>query len=154
MPKHYPFENRTQFDGNFPADFIAEGLTRRAAGSTRFTRAVRRRCSGKSAFRKCHRHGIILRRAAKKLSKRLKNYAPPEEVLGQARRGRAGVSFSLNSPAVKAGRPAVLGKRRARGVARRFCCLFCECVFFFCDIQQTFDGWQPKQNANRTVNMN
>lgn len=30
--QHYPFENKEQFEGGFPADFVAEGLDQVGAG--------------------------------------------------------------------------------------------------------------------------
>lgn len=97
---HYPFEEPELFDRRFPADFIAEGLdqtrgwfyTLTVLGSALFS---------KPAFRNVVVNGIILSEDGKKLSKRLKNYAPPEEVLKKLGADALRL-FLINSPAVKA----------------------------------------------------
>lgn len=97
---HYPFENKQRFETDFPADFIAEGLdqtrgwfyTLTVLGSALFK---------KPAFRNVIVNGIILSEEGKKLSKRLKNYAPPEDVLNQLGADALRL-FLINSPAVKA----------------------------------------------------
>jgi isoleucyl-tRNA synthetase len=97
---HYPFENKQHFDSVFPADFIAEGLdqtrgwfyTLTVLGSALFQ---------KPAFKNVIVNGIILSEEGKKLSKRLKNYAPPEDVLNQLGADALRL-FLINSPAVKA----------------------------------------------------
>jgi isoleucyl-tRNA synthetase len=97
---HYPFENDKMFDERFPADFIAEGLdqtrgwfyTLTVLGSALFH---------KEAFKNVIVNGIILSEDGKKLSKRLKNYAPVGEVLDKFGADALRL-FLVNSPAVKA----------------------------------------------------
>lgn len=79
---HYPFENQQEFKDQFPADFIAEGLdqtrgwfyTLSVLGTILFDR---------SPFRNVVVNGLILAEDGKKMSKRLKNYPDPMEVMNK-----------------------------------------------------------------------
>jgi isoleucyl-tRNA synthetase len=76
---HYPFENKESFDKTFPADFITEGLDQ-----TRLWFYVQHVIAtilfDKPAFNNVIVNGIILAADGQKLSKRLRNYPPIEDV--------------------------------------------------------------------------
>lgn len=76
---HYPFENKELFDANYPADFITEGLDQ-----TRLWFYVQHVIStilfDKPAFKNVIVTGIINAADGQKLSKRLKNYPPTDDV--------------------------------------------------------------------------
>lgn len=97
---HYPFENKERFEKSFPADFIAEGLDQTRGWFYTLT-VLGAALFKKPAFRNVIVNGIILSEEGKKLSKRLKNYAPPEEVLNKLGADALRL-FLINSPAVKA----------------------------------------------------
>ncbi|TSC95768.1 MAG: isoleucyl-tRNA synthetase [Parcubacteria group bacterium Athens1014_10] len=79
---HYPFENKEKFEQGFPADFIAEGLDQtRGWFYTLHVLAVA--IFEKPAFKNVIVNGLILAADGKKLSKRLKNYTPPEEIFNK-----------------------------------------------------------------------
>ena len=97
--EHYPFENKELFESNFPADFICEGLdqtrgwfyTLAVLGSALFDTP---------AFKNCVVNGLILAEDGKKMSKRLKNYPDPKEMLDKY--GADAIRlYMLNSPAVR-----------------------------------------------------
>ncbi len=77
---HYPFENQSAFTQEFPADFIGEGLdqtrgwfyTLSVLGTILFDRIP---------FKNVVVNGLILAEDGKKMSKRLKNYPDPMEVM-------------------------------------------------------------------------
>jgi isoleucyl-tRNA synthetase len=77
--QHYPFENKDRFDQTFPADFIIEGLDQ-----TRLWFYVQHVVAtilfDQPAFTNVVVNGIIMAADGQKLSKRLKNYPPVEEV--------------------------------------------------------------------------
>jgi isoleucyl-tRNA synthetase len=77
--QHYPFENKDRFDQTFPADFIIEGLDQ-----TRLWFYVQHVVAtilfDRPAFTNVVVNGIIMAADGQKLSKRLKNYPPVEEV--------------------------------------------------------------------------
>lgn len=76
---HYPFENKKLFEANFPADFITEGLDQ-----TRLWFYVQHVIStilfDKPAFKNVIVTGIIMAADGQKLSKRLRNYPPTDDV--------------------------------------------------------------------------
>jgi len=80
--QHYPFENKDVFDSTFPADFIIEGLDQ-----TRLwfyvQHVVNTILFGKPAFKNVVVNGMIMAADGQKLSKRLKNYPPVEEVYNE-----------------------------------------------------------------------
>ena len=75
---HYPFENKNQFEANFPAEFIAEGLDQTRGWFYTLT-VLAAAIYDKPAFRNVIVNGMVLAEDGKKMSKRLKNYTPPEE---------------------------------------------------------------------------
>src|SRR3989344_5921145 len=66
---HYPFENKEEFEKNFPADFIAEGLDQ-TRGWFYTLHVLATLLFDKPAFKNCIVNGIVLDKEGKKLSKR------------------------------------------------------------------------------------
>ncbi|HXP89850.1 MAG TPA: isoleucine--tRNA ligase [Fibrobacteria bacterium] len=77
---HYPFENARGFPDLFPADFIAEGLDQTRGWFYTLTVLGAALFQG-PAFLNVVVNGIILAEDGQKMSKRLKNYPDPNEVL-------------------------------------------------------------------------
>ncbi len=106
--QHYPFRKHSSkalkqgdaLDSFFPADFIAEGLdqtrgwfyTLLVLGTSLF---------GKSPFKNVIVNGLILASDGKKMSKRLKNYPDPNEIL-ESFGADALRAYMINSPVVRA----------------------------------------------------
>lgn len=79
---HYPFENVPLFEKNFPGNFVAEGLDQtRGWFYTMMVLSVA--LFGKPAFQNLICNGLVLAEDGKKMSKRLKNYPPPQDVVDQ-----------------------------------------------------------------------
>jgi isoleucyl-tRNA synthetase len=77
---HYPFENKEFFDAHFPANFISEGLDQtRGWFYTLHILAVA--LFNKPAFANCIVSGLVLANDSKKMSKSLRNYTDPTEVI-------------------------------------------------------------------------
>ncbi len=80
--QHYPFENKKEFEESFPAQFIGEGLdqtrgwfyTLSVLGTILFD---------KPPFQNVIVNGLILAEDGKKMSKRLKNYPDPQDVMNK-----------------------------------------------------------------------
>ncbi|MGA0333935.1 MAG: isoleucine--tRNA ligase, partial [Kiritimatiellia bacterium] len=98
--QHFPFENKDGFENRFPADFIAEGLdqtrgwfyTLMVLGTILFD---------KPAFKNVVVNGLVLAEDGQKMSKRLKNYPDPMEVI--SRYGADAVRlYMIYSPVVRA----------------------------------------------------
>lgn len=98
--QHFPFEKTDQLDSFFPGHFIAEGLdqtrgwfyTMLVLGTTLF---------GKSPYRNVIVNGLILASDGKKMSKRLKNYPDPNDILDQFG-ADALRAYLIDSPVVRA----------------------------------------------------
>lgn len=97
---HYPFENQALFEANFPADFIAEGLDQ-TRGWFYTLMVLSAALFKQPAFKNVIVNGILLAANGQKMSKRLKNYPDPMEVVH--RHGADAVRlYLLHSPAVRA----------------------------------------------------
>ena len=98
--QHYPFENKEHFEKNFPADFIAEGLDQTRGWF--YTLMVLGVCLfDKSPYRNVVVNGLILAEDGKKMSKRLKNYPDPNDVMERCGADALRL-FLLGSPVVRA----------------------------------------------------
>jgi isoleucyl-tRNA synthetase len=77
---HYPFENKEFFDGHFPADFINEGLDQTRGWFYTLT-ILAAALFKKPAFMNCIVSGLVLAADGKKMSKSLRNYTDPLDVV-------------------------------------------------------------------------
>ena len=77
---HYPFENKDLFDKGFPAQFIAEGLDQTRGWFYTLT-VLSTALFNKPAFKNVIVNGIVMAEDGKKMSKRLKNYTPPDDLM-------------------------------------------------------------------------
>jgi len=73
---HYPFENKKEFESNFPANFIAEGLDQ-TRGWFYTLHVLSTLLFDRPAFKNVIVNGILLAKDGEKLSKRKKNYPDP-----------------------------------------------------------------------------
>ena len=97
---HYPFENKLKFEQGFPAEFIAEGQDQ-TRGWFYTLHVLSNALFGMPAFKNVIVNGIVLAEDGKKMSKRLKNYPDPMEVMEKY--GADAVRYYLMStPAVRA----------------------------------------------------
>ena len=79
---HYPFENKENFDKNFPAEFIAEGLDQ-TRGWFYTLLVLSTALFDKPAYKNVIVNGIILAEDGQKMSKRLKNYPDPMDMVNK-----------------------------------------------------------------------
>ena len=97
---HYPFENKAVVEQNFPADFIAEGIDQ-TRGWFYTLIVLSTALFNRPAFKNVIVNGILLAADGSKMSKRLKNYPDPMEVVH--RHGADAIRlYMMHSPAVKA----------------------------------------------------
>lgn len=78
--QHYPFENTKEFDENFPADFIAEGIDQTRGWFYTLT-VLSVALYGKAPYKNLIANGLVLAADGQKMSKRKKNYPDPLEVV-------------------------------------------------------------------------
>ncbi|KKR88577.1 MAG: Isoleucine-tRNA ligase [Candidatus Wolfebacteria bacterium GW2011_GWA1_44_24] len=96
---HYPFENKKEFEKNFPAEFIAEGLDQ-TRGWFYTLLVLSTALFNKPAYKNVIVNGIILNEDGQKMSKRLKNYPDPMEIINKYGADALRL-YLLASPAVK-----------------------------------------------------
>ena len=97
---HYPFEGKERFEANFPADFINEGLDQTRGWFYSLT-VLAAALFEKPAFLNCITSGIVLAADGRKMSKSLRNYTDPMEIVNTY--GADALRFALvNSCLVKA----------------------------------------------------
>ncbi|KAL8545029.1 hypothetical protein ACS0TY_005292 [Phlomoides rotata] len=97
---HYPFENVELFENNFPGHFVAEGLDQ-TRGWFYTLMVLSTALFEKPAFRNLICNGLVLAEDGKKMSKRLKNYPPPSEVIDDYGADALRL-YIINSPVVRA----------------------------------------------------
>ncbi len=79
---HYPFENEKEFKNNFPADFIAEGLDQ-TRGWFYSMMVLSVALFDEVPFKNVIVNGMVLAEDGQKMSKKLKNYPDPSDVLNK-----------------------------------------------------------------------
>ena len=98
--QHYPFENQDHFEGNFPADFVAEGLDQ-TRGWFYTLMVLSTALFDRPAFKNLICNGLVLAADGKKMSKSLKNYPDPNEVINKYGADALRL-YLINSPVVRA----------------------------------------------------
>jgi isoleucyl-tRNA synthetase len=98
--EHYPFENKDKFDKSFPGDFIAEGLDQ-TRGWFYTLLVLGTHLFGKIPMQNVVVNGMVLAEDGKKMSKRLKNYPDPSEILSKYGADALRL-YMINSPVVRA----------------------------------------------------
>ena len=136
---HYPFENAEHFSRVFPADFIAEGLDQ-TRGWFYTLAVVAAALFDKPAFHNVVVNGLVLAEDGKKMSKRLKNYPEPEEML--AEHGADALRlYLINSPLVRA-EELRFSERGVRDTVRRLLLPWWNAYKFFVTYALV-DEWRP-----------
>ena len=77
---HYPFENKELFEKGFPAEFIAEGLDQ-TRGWFYTLIVLGYALFETNPFKNVIVNGIVMAEDGKKMSKRLRNYTPPDTLM-------------------------------------------------------------------------
>ena len=113
--QHYPFENKELFMEGFPADFIAEGLDQTRGWFYTLT-VLSVALFDSVAFKNCITTGMILAQDGRKMSKSLKNYPDPEELLNTYG-GDSLRAYLINSPVVR-GEPLKFSEEGVKLVTR------------------------------------
>jgi len=151
---HYPFENEENFEKSFPADFIAEGVDQTRAWFY-YLQAISTAIKDSKAYKNVIVNGIVVGEDGKKLSKRLKNYPDPLEMMEKY--GADALRYYLmSSPVVAAENLAFSEKDLAENVRGMFRMLWNTYSFFV--LYANIDKFERKaQSAKRksleTINL-
>ncbi|MFP4300962.1 MAG: isoleucine--tRNA ligase [Spirochaetaceae bacterium] len=97
---HYPMENKKEFEENFPANFICEGLDQTRGWFYTLT-VLAAALFEKPAFENVVVNGLVLANDGKKMSKSERNYTDPEDVINEFGADALRL-FLMNSTVVKA----------------------------------------------------
>lgn len=125
---HYPFENKKQFEGNFPADYISEGQDQ-TRGWFYNMHVLSTALFGKPAYRHVTCTGMLLAEDGRKMSKSLKNYPDPWDML-TTHGADALRYYLLSSPVVEAD-SVNFSERDVQNVVRGFLNLFWNIKTFY-----------------------
>ena len=134
---HYPFENKEKFEANFPADFITEGVDQTRGWFYSLT-AVNVALFGQSPYKNLICAGFLNAADGKKISKKLKNYTDPTELMDKTSADALRLFF-LNSPLVS-GEDANLADKDVKDVARKLSMVWNMYDFF--TMYASVDGWE------------
>ena len=132
---HYPFENRKLTEKTFPADFIAEGIDQTRGWfytlhvlATALSLKNLGLGKSKPAFKNVIVNGLILAEDGKKLSKRLRNYTPPEVIFEKFGADTLRYFLLASTPI---GQDYYISDRRIEEVWRRTISTFWHAFLFF-----------------------
>ncbi len=142
--QHFPFERADDFQDRFPADFIAEGLDQ-TRGWFYTLSVLAAALFDKPAFRNVVVNGLVLAENGQKMSKRLKNYPDPMEVIHRC--GADAVRlYMINSPVVRAENLA-FAEEGVKQILRDLLIPMWNAYSFFVTYANT-DDWGPAQRES------
>ncbi|MFT4553536.1 MAG: isoleucyl-tRNA synthetase [Chlamydiales bacterium] len=141
---HYPFENKESTEENFPADFIAEGLDQTRGWFYTLT-VLGAALFDKPAFKNVIVNGILLAEDGAKMSKSLRNYPDPTEVINKY--GADAVRmYLLHSPAVRAD-DLCFSERGVELSLRKILIPWWNAYVFFITYARIYN-WEPSKDFN------
>ncbi|MCB0330826.1 MAG: class I tRNA ligase family protein, partial [Bdellovibrionales bacterium] len=146
---HYPFENREQFEASFPADFIAEGLDQ-TRGWFYTLMVLSTAIFKKAPFKNCVVNGMILAEDGKKMSKRLKNYPDPNEVIDNY--GADALRLYMISSAVVRGESLRFSEQGVKEIVRSVLLPYWN-VYSFFTTYAVIDNYQPSEDLTHSKNI-
>ena len=137
--QHYPFENRDHFEGNFPAQFIAEGLDQTRGWFYTLT-VLSTALFKKPAFKNVVVNGLVLAEDGHKMSKSKKNYPDPLHVVHEYGADALRL-YMINSPIVK-GESLRFSEEGVKHALRHLLIPLWNAYSFFVTYANV-DGWKP-----------
>ena len=134
---HYPFENEEKFEASFPADFIIEAIDQTRGWFYSLT-AVNVALFGKSPWKNLICTGFINAADGKKMSKKLKNYTDPMELMNKT--SADSFRFLMLSSPLTNGENFALADKDVMDVARKLGMIWNMYDFF--TMYAEVDGWE------------
>jgi isoleucyl-tRNA synthetase len=145
--RHYPFENRGEFERDFPAHFIAEGLDQ-TRGWFYTLLVLSTALFDKPAFRNVIVNGLILAEDGQKMSKTKKNYVDPTIVLDQIG-ADALRAYLIASPLVRA-EPLRFQEQGLKEIVRTVLLPYWNALSLF-HTYAAVDGYDPRRTPGRPL---
>lgn len=150
--QHYPFENKKLFEDSFPADFIIEGLDQ-----TRLWFYVQHVIAtilfDKPAYKNVVVNGIVTAADGQKLSKRLKNYPPTDDVFDQEGADSWRLYLLSSNQATESADYMRFDRDAMRDLQRNVIGTLWNSYRFF-KMYAEIDGWQPKKQLAQPATSN
>ena len=134
---HYPCENNEKFEASFPADFIIEAIDQTRGWFYSLT-AVNVALFGKSPWKNLICTGFINAADGKKMSKKLKNYTDPMELMNKT--SADSFRFLMLSSPLTNGENFALADKDVMDVARKLGMIWNMYDFF--TMYAEVDGWE------------
>ncbi len=136
---HYPHENESEFAATFPADFIVEYVAQ-TRGWFYTLHVLATALFQQQAFKHAVCHGVLLGTDGRKMSKRLRNYPDPLDVVAQ--HGSDALRIALLSSPVVRGVDIRFQEEAVRDAARRFILPLWNTFHYF-TTYAAIDGFEP-----------
>ena len=145
---HYPFENKEWFENHFPADFIVEAMDQTRGWFYTLT-VLSTALHNRPAFKNCICTGLLMAEGGQKLSKRLKNYPDPNEILDTI--GSDALRwFLVSSPVLKGGNLAVDKEGKEIAKAARVALIPLWNAFYFFTLYANAEEYKAKEVSSST----
>ena len=148
---HYPFENKEWFENHFPADFIVEAIDQTRGWFYTLT-VLSTALHNRPAFKNCICTGLLMAEGGQKLSKRLKNYPDPNEIL-ETVGSEALRWFLVSSPVLKGGNVAVDKEGKEIAKASRSAMIPLWNAFYFFTLYANAEDYKAKEISSSTEAM-
>jgi isoleucyl-tRNA synthetase len=145
----YPFTNREVFERSFPAEYIAEGLDQ-TRGWFYTLMVLGAALFDKAPFKNVVVNGLVLAEDGRKMSKSLRNYPDPNEVL--ERHGADALRlYLIDSPVVRA-QELKFSEKGVRDIVRRILLRWWNAYSFFVSYA-SLDDFTPRGDAAKSDNV-
>ena len=145
----FPNANVEEFKKAFPADFIAEGLDQ-TRGWFYTLMVIGTALFGQAPFKNVVVNGLVLAEDGRKMSKSLKNYPDPMEVLNKHGADALRL-YLIDSPVVK-GQELRFSEKAVFDVVRKILLRWWNSYSFFANYAN-IDGFVPKGDAKKSPNI-
>lgn len=136
---HYPFDNKKEFEENFPANFIAEGLDQ-TRGWFYTLNVLSTILFNEPAFKNVIVNGILLAADGEKLSKRKKNYPDPSALFES--HGVDSTRFFLYTSTAPQAEDVRFSEKHVEEIVKQFTLPLWNTYSFFVTYAN-IDGWKP-----------
>lgn len=145
----YPKTNIEEFKKAFPADFIAEGLDQ-TRGWFYTLMVIGTALFGKAPFKNVIVNGLVLAEDGRKMSKSLRNYPDPMEVLNKHGADALRL-YLIDSPVVKA-QELKFSEKGVVDIIRKILLRWWNAYAFFANYAN-IDGFVPQGDAKKSQNI-
>lgn len=145
---HYPFENKEEFEQNFPAHFIAEGLDQ-TRGWFYTLHVLATILFNTPAFKNVIVNGILLAANGEKLSKRKKNYPDPTKLFET--HGADSTRLFLYASNAAVGEDVRFSERHVEEIVKKFTLTMWNTYSFFVTYAK-IDNWTPEKKSSKSKN--